>query len=115
MIEEEIVKRAQKKMRKTIEIANTVSIVCVVVFLAVSVYVALDESIGVKDGLIALLAFGIIILNIIHLMGYWKQKAIFDVSIALLRFIEINHPDIEMPPIRDPVFSSGVLEGQKPK
>jgi hypothetical protein len=102
-MKEELVKEAKDKMLKTIEIANTISIVCMVSFLAVVAFIMVDKTLDTKDGIILLLVLGIVQLNIIHLLGYWKQKAIFNVSIALLRYIETNHPDIEMPPIHDDI------------
>jgi hypothetical protein len=95
------VKKAKDKMLKTIEIANTVSTVCLVSFLAIVAYIMLNKNIDTKDGIILLLAVSIIQLNVVHIMGYWKQRAIFNVSIALLKWIDINYPKLEMPPIQD--------------
>ena len=94
-----IVQKAKDKMLKTIEIANTISTVCLVSFLAIVAYIMLNKNIDTKDGIILLLAISIIQLNVIHIMGYWKQRAIFNVSIALLKWISINYPTLEMPPI----------------
>ena len=101
VMEYTIVQKAKDKMLKTIEIANTISTVCLVSFLAIVAYIMLNKNIDTKDGIILLLAISIIQLNVIHIMGYWKQRAIFNVSIALLKWISVNYPKLEMPPIQD--------------
>jgi hypothetical protein len=95
-MKDELVRESKNKMLKTIEIANTISVVCIVSFLAIVAYIMVNKNIESKDGIILLLALGIIQLNIIHLLGYWKQRAVFNVSIALLKWISM-----EMPPIDD--------------
>ena len=96
-----IVQKAKDKMLKTIEIANTIQVVCIVSFLAVVAFIMFNKTMDTRDGLILMLAVAIIQLNVVHIMGYWKQRAIFNVSIALLKWIDINYPKLEMPPIQD--------------
>lgn len=96
-----IVNEAKEKMMRTIKIANMISTFCIVMFMVVVAVIVLNESIDMKDGVIILLAVAIIQMNVVHLMGIWKQRAIFNVSIALLKWIDFNYPKLEMPPIQD--------------
>jgi len=99
-----MVRDAKDRMLRAISIANTITIVSLVVFFAFTSVVITTTNVGTKDGLIWILLLSIVVLNIIHLMGFWKQRAIFNVSIALLKYIELNNPDIPMPEIDDEDF-----------
>lgn len=98
---ENIVEEATYKMVRTLAIANMLSITCLGMFLAAVMFIPLYQGIGMKDGIILTLIVAVAEMNAVHFLGYWKQKSIFNVSIALLRYIETNHPEIEMPPIPD--------------
>jgi hypothetical protein len=99
-----MVRDAKDRMLRVISIANTITIVSLVVFFAFISVVITTTNVRTKDGLIWILLLSIVVLNIIHLMGFWKQRAIFNVSIALLKYIELNNPDIPMPEIDDEDF-----------
>jgi hypothetical protein len=99
-MDESMVIEAKNRMKR---ITKLVKIIVVVAFIVQGILVIGLMFSDIEPYLRAFIIFltGYVVLLIIMLTSLERQKAIFDVAISLLRYIEKNYPDVELPSYDD--------------
>jgi hypothetical protein len=113
-MDESMVIEANNKMKRTVKLVN---IIMVGAFIVQGVLVIGLMFIDIEPYFRAFIIFltGYAILLTIMLTSLERQKAVFDVAIYLLKYIEKNYPDVKLPSCDDeniPTWET-VLEDKK--
>ena len=99
-MDEELVIEANRRMKRTIRTGNILTVLTFGAQMAVVLLVNLvniDVMVKVNVLMVALVFSMLIIFSI----AMWKQTAVFNVAMSLLRYIEKNYPGIELPSYKE--------------
>jgi hypothetical protein len=95
-MDEELVFEANRRMKKNIRLGN----IFIYLLLGAEVFLFIVINVLSDDKLSAILlvtSIAMASMFLITVISLWKQKAIFNVALSLLHYIDTNYPDVRLP------------------